>query len=72
MKSLADQKTNVEFSIQSLEGDPIVVSRLRELGFICGERVKLVGRAPFGDPLIIEIRGSTVALRKREAQCIRI
>lgn len=72
MKNLAEQKTNVDFAIQDLKGDPVVVGRLRELGFIRGECVRLVGRTPFGDPLLVEIRGTTVALRKGEAQCILI
>ena len=58
--------------ITSLSGDTVVVARLRELGFITGELVRVSGRAPFGEPILVEIRGSTVALRKAEAKCIHL
>ncbi len=70
--TLAELPLQAESPITGLEGDPIVVARLRELGFIRGELVRLAGRAPFGEPLLVEIRGATVALRKREAQCVRV
>ena len=68
--TLAELPLLAESPITGLEGDPVVVMRLRELGFIRGELVRLSGRAPFGEPLLIEIRGTTVALRKREAECV--
>ena len=55
-----------------LVGDEEYTTRLRELGFIRGEKVVLRGIAPFGEPLMIEVRGTVVALRKKEAQCIQI
>lgn len=59
-------------TVVSLQGDPIVVARLRELGFIRGEIVTIAGRAPFGEPILVEIRGATVALRKSEAACVQV
>ena len=47
-------------------------SRLREIGFTKGEELRLVGIAPFGEPLLVELRGAIVALRKKEAQCIQV
>jgi len=49
-----------------------MVSRLMELGFTCGERLKVVGIAPFGGPIILEIRGAIIVLRRREAKCIKL
>lgn len=59
-----------EANVRELQGDAVVTARLRELGFIRGEPVKISGRAPFGEPILVEIRGTTVALRKSEAQCV--
>jgi ferrous iron transport protein A len=61
-----------EGNISKLEGDAVVVARLRELGFITGELVRVAGRAPFGEPILVEIRGATIALRKAEATCIHL
>jgi Fe2+ transport system protein FeoA len=72
MTTLSECQINFEGPIQELHGDGVLLSRLREMGFIRGERVRIWGRAPFGEPFLVEIRGVTVALRKREAQCIRV
>ena len=58
--------------IRDLQGDPVVVSRLREIGFVRGEAVIAVGRAPFGEPILVELRGAVIALRKAEAACVKL
>jgi ferrous iron transport protein A len=70
--NLAELPLQAESPITSLVGDAVMVSRLRELGFIRGELVRVVGRALFGEPILVELRGATVALRKREAECVRV
>lgn len=56
--------------IRGLEGDAVLLARLRELGFIPGEIATVKGRVAFGDPILVSIRNMTVALRKREAECV--
>lgn len=47
--------------------DPIAV-RLRDLGFVAGEAVRLVARGPIGgDPLVVQIGYTRFALRRAEA-----
>lgn len=47
--------------------DPIA-RRLRDLGFVAGEPVKLVTRGPVGgDPLLVQIGFTRFALRRSEA-----
>ncbi len=70
--TLAQTPPNRVARITGLEGDAVLVARLREIGFIRGEEVRVRGRAPFGDPLIVEIRGTVIALRWEEAACIKI
>lgn len=70
--TLAEQPNYFEGSIRDLQGDAVIISRLREIGFIRGEKVRIAGRALFGEPILVEIRGTTVALRKEEAQCIHL
>ena len=70
--SLAKKQNGYEGKIDCLAGDDVLLERLRELGFLRGETVRLVGRAPFGEPLLVEVRGMTIALRKVEAECIRL
>jgi Fe2+ transport system protein FeoA len=46
--------------------------RLLEIGFTPGQEVTIVAKSPFKDPLAVSIRGTIIALRKNEAECIKI
>jgi len=46
--------------------------RLREMGLLPGTRLKLVRRAPLGDPIEIEVRGYHLSLRRDEAEHIEV
>lgn len=46
--------------------------QLLEMGFARHKMVKLVSRAPFGDPLLIEINGYKLMLRKKEAGLVEL
>ncbi|HMH68370.1 MAG TPA: FeoA family protein [Pinirhizobacter sp.] len=52
--------------------DPIA-QRLRELGFVCGEPVRIVARGPLGgDPLLVQIGSTRFALRRSEAARVTV
>lgn len=51
-----------------IHGSDAVACRLREMGFVPGERIRFVSAAPLGDPLHCIIQGSRIALRRSEAQ----
>ena len=76
--SLADlplQQFAVITEVSSVNGAANEVSlrrRMAEIGFLPGEKVKLVARVPGGDPVAVRIGGSTFALRRREALCIQV
>jgi ferrous iron transport protein A len=70
--SLASIDLNKPALIRDLQGDSVIVSRLREIGFVRGEEVVARGRAPFGDPIMVELRGAIIALRKGEAACVKL
>lgn len=53
--------------VDSRAGDPIA-RRLRELGFVPGEAVRLTARGPVsGDPLLVQVGFTRFALRRAEA-----
>jgi ferrous iron transport protein A len=52
--------------------DPELVARLGELGFLPGERVRIVARGLFGDPLAVRVGTGTFALRRAEARCVQV
>ena len=58
------------FRIERLDGPVQDCDRLLDLGLTPGEEVVVTHTAPLGDPLVIRIRGASLALRKREAAWI--
>ena len=46
--------------------------RLLEMGFMPGARLRLVRRAPLGDPIEVEIGGAHLALRHADAALIQV
>ncbi len=69
-KTLAAAPVRFQGPIRGLEGDAVLLSRLRELGFIPGEIATVKGRVAFGDPILVTVRNMTVALRRQEAECV--
>lgn len=59
-------------TVRNVSGHPDLRSRLQEMGFTPGCRVRLVARAAFGGPLAFQLRGTMVALRRADAACVEI
>jgi len=52
--------------------DPIS-GRLRDLGFVAGEALRVVAHGPFGgDPMLIQIGFTQFALRRAEAARVQV
>ena len=50
-----------------------LVRRLLEMGFLEGAQVEVLHEAPFGrDPIAVRVRGATLALRRSEANQIKV
>ncbi len=58
--------------IEELKCDDKLTKRLLALGFVAGTEIIMKKRAPLGDPIIINLRGTDLAIRKRDAQLIYI
>jgi ferrous iron transport protein A len=53
--------------------DPQLLRRLGELGFLPGEPVQVLRRGPGGrDPIAVLVGESFFALRKIEADCVKV
>jgi ferrous iron transport protein A len=47
--------------------------RLHELGFVADAELEVLALAPFGgDPLLVRIHGTRVALRRKDAESIQV
>lgn len=72
MSSLLDASHNRWYRIESLEGPEEECRRLLDLGLTPGEQMAVVQAVPLGDPLVVEVRGMRLALRRREAAWIQV
>ncbi len=55
-------------AVHELAPNDTIARRLRELGFVAGERVEVVASGPFGaEPLLVQIGFTRFALRRSEA-----
>ena len=57
--------------IKSVSNSSLKV-KLLEMGFSEGRRIKMLFRAPLGDPLAVEVNGYVLSLRKDEAEWIEV
>jgi ferrous iron transport protein A len=58
--------------VSSVDGDDAVKVRLLEMGLVPGTAVRVVKRAPGGDPLQLQLRGYHLSLRVSEASRVRL
>lgn len=61
------------FPIHDVREFSDIESRLMHLGFMDGETIKVTKKAPlFQEPLLVEVRGRSVALSFDEAQLVTV
>jgi ferrous iron transport protein A len=53
-------------------GDDPAILRLLEMGLTPGLTLQVVGSAPLGDPIELELHGYRLSIRKREAARIEV
>jgi len=59
--------------VQDLHANDAIARRLRELGFVAGEDVRVVACGPLGgEPLLVQVGFTRFALRRTEAARVRI
>lgn len=59
-------------TISGIGGGRSFRRRLMEMSLLPGSAVRIVGVAPFGDPLILETRSGRLSIRRREAGVIEV
>ncbi|WP_066095470.1 FeoA family protein [Xanthomonas massiliensis] len=60
-------------SVQDRQPDDTIARRLRELGFIEGETIKVVAIGPVGrEPILVQVGSTRFALRRSEAARVHL
>ena len=70
--NLAQTRIGQIVTVAHVAGEGSFRRRLMELGLVPGTRVELVGVAPLGDPLELLVRGSSLSIRRAEAEGVSV
>ncbi len=72
MKSAAELDFGEQGIISEIDLNHPSSKRILEFGFTPGQKIELISKTAFNDPVAILLRGSLIAIRKSEADCIKI
>jgi ferrous iron transport protein A len=69
---LAELAVGSQATVLKVSGSDDVTLRLLEMGMTPGVNVTVIGTAPLGDPLELELRGYRLSVRRSEAARVEI
>ena len=72
VKSLAELDIGEEARVVRVAGRDQISRRLLEMGLTGGTPLRLIGTAPLGDPIELEVRGYRLSVRRSEAERVEI
>jgi ferrous iron transport protein A len=72
MKTASQLKLGEKVTIRKIDPSHPSARRILEIGFTPGQQIELMNSSFFNDPLAFSIRGSLIALRRNEADCIKV
>ena len=67
---ICDLKPGQKAKVSKVLGNEKLVKRLLALGCIEGTEVEFKRSAPLGDPVVVNLRGFDIAIRKKDAKNI--
>lgn len=70
-KTLANLAVGDSVEVLNIKGDELR-SKLLEMGLTPGSIVTHLFKAPFGDPIAVEVNGYVLSMRKQEAELIEV
>jgi ferrous iron transport protein A len=72
MRSAADLRYKEKGIISEIDTSHPSSKRILEHGFTPGQTIELMCKSTFNDPIAVSIRGTLIAIRKSEADCIKL
>jgi len=72
LRRLSELRPGEEGVVTRIVGKGVAVRRIADMGLIPGTKVRVLRKAPLGDPIEFEIRGYNLSLRKDEANLILV
>tara|TARA_R110002072_G_scaffold27804_2_gene90178 strand:- start:4941 stop:5348 length:408 start_codon:yes stop_codon:yes gene_type:complete len=62
----------IPVEVQGVDGEDAIAERLTASGIWYGAVVERIASAPFGDPILFRVHGYRLALRRSEAERVRV
>jgi ferrous iron transport protein A len=72
MTTLDQLRVGARAAVQQVLGFDDIALRLMEMGLTPGVEIAVVGEAPLGDPLELELRGYRLSVRRSEARRVEV
>jgi len=72
LKKLSELKPGEEGVISKIIRSGIITRRIADMGLIPRTKIKVIRKAPLGDPIEFEVRGYNLSLRKEEADLVLV
>jgi len=73
LSDMSLQSSAIVESVLDVHANDVISRRLRELGFVKGEQIRLVARGPLGaEPLLVQVGFTRFALRRSEAARVEV
>ncbi len=70
MRTAANIKFGEKVIINDINTSNPSHQRIIEIGFTPGQEIELVNISAFDDPMAFSVRGTLIAMRRKEADCI--
>ena len=72
MKTLRQANIGDTVKVVKLHGEGAVKRRIMDMGITKGVEVQIRKVAPLGDPIVVNVRGYELSIRKADAEMIEI
>lgn len=72
MKTAAELKFGEKVIIDDIDVEHPSSRRILEIGFTPGQEIELINISAFNDPMAFSVRGTLIAIRRNEANCIKV
>ncbi|MBT8381700.1 MAG: ferrous iron transport protein A [Ignavibacteria bacterium] len=72
MKTASELNFGEKVTISDIDSSHPSHKRILETGFTPGQEIELLNKSIFNDPVAFSVRGSLIAIRKSEADCIKV
>ncbi len=69
---LSELEPDEEGVVAKILGKGLVARRMADMGLTPGTRIRVLRKAPLGDPIEFEVRGYNLSLRRDEASLVLV